>query len=325
MYCRVGQVWGCAALVAATLGCVTGGNREGPKSDLNPRIDALIQKRLPMLQRNDLHVAGERLGDEELEAILADSRVPMLHTLDVADNRLSKNAVDIVLSSPKAAALRLLDLTANPIGDAGLAQLASSRRDRPNKLMSLGLVGVDATARGARALARASLPALARLHIGWQNLGDDGARALAGLPALDALDVTHSEITGPGARALIAGTRAKKLVLAENPIEAGSLRGLEAVSGQLRWLSLRKTRIGAGDAAVLAALDTALQGLDLAYCPLADRGLGHLARARWLAHLQTLDVSSAGTSPAGRKVLRQAWGPRPGLVMETDSASPDSR
>jgi Ran GTPase-activating protein (RanGAP) involved in mRNA processing and transport len=305
-----------SASAVADTSCTKNYPSEGKGRDLANRIDALIEKRLPMLARKDFHLSGERLTDEELAAILADQRVPELHFLTLSDNQLTATAVETLLHSAKTKDLRWLHLSSNPIGDTGLAALAAS--DRLEHVTFLSLVAVKATARGVQALSRDRLPAIETLQLGWQALGDDGAYALAKLPPLKKLDLMHSEIAAAGARALLSGTGAENLILAENPIGTGGLRGLASLGARLRSLDLTQTGLGAEDAAILANLDLALKHLSLTRCPLGDEGLQHLARAPWLGRLESLDVMYVKSSPAGRRQLRTAWGQRAGLTIERD-------
>ena len=281
------------------------------------RIDTLLERRQPMLSRQNLHLGHERLQDAELEAILADERVPALRILDLGSNQLTAAAVDTTLGSPKTRDLHWLILSNNPIGDTGLEHLAAAKS--LGSVTYLSVVGVRATARGVRALAQGDLPSVKTLQIGWQELGTEGAHALLTLPQLEKLDVMHSQIAAEGARALIAGSRAEVLILAENPIGAGGLAGLRAVSPDLRTLDVSKTGIDAGDIAVLTGLDANIERLRLSYCPIGDEGLAHLARAPWLGQLVSLDVGGVQSSPAGRSVLRNAWGQRRGLTIKEDA------
>lgn len=280
------------------------------------RIDVLIEKRLPMLQRGDFHLSGEHLTDDELAAVLADPQVPELRFLTLTDNQLTARAVPILLSSAKTRELRWLHLSSNPIGDAGLAALAAS--ERLAHVTFLSLVAIKATCAGLQSLVHSRLSAIETLQLGWQDLGDDGARTLTALPPLKKLDLTRSAISGAGARVLLSSTQAEQLILAENPMGAGGLRTLASLGSRLSSLDLTQTGLSATDMAVLAKLDVRLQHLVLAQCPLEDEGMRQLARARWLSRLQSLDVMHAKSTPAGRQELRAAWGQRPGLTLEHD-------
>ena len=303
----------CALALVGTA-CPQSSSSSGKGPDLSKRVDALIESRLPMLERQNLHLSGEKLNDAELAAILADARVPILSILDVGDNQLTAAAMGTIAKSAKTAELRWLVLSNNPIGDKGIEALASS--GCLGTITFLGLVAVGATDRGARVLAGARLPAIETLQMGWQTLGDSGARALAGLPALKKLDLIQGQITGDGARTLLASARVEHVILAENPWGAGSLSELKALSSQLRTVDLAQTGLGATDMAALARLPLALENLDIAHCAVGDEGLLHLAGAPWLAKLQSLDASSTGATPATREQLHKAWGQRAGLTIE---------
>jgi hypothetical protein len=283
---------------------------------LKNRVNALIESRLPMLKRASLHLGGERVTDFELAAILADGRVPSLQILDLGNNLISGASVDTIIRSDKTSELTWLVLSNNSIGDQGIAKIAGSNRLRT--VTFIGLVAVNATEVGMQALVANELPSLKTIQLGWQSLGDGGARVLTQLSPLEKLDLTRSEIGPDGARTLLGRSQAKHLVLAENPIGAGGLQGLSGLSPRLRTVDLTKTGLAAGDVVVLANLPLDLENLYLAHCDIGDEGLQALARASWLGQLQSLDVGNAGATLPAREQLRKAWGQRSGLTIEHD-------
>lgn len=279
------------------------------------RIEEVVTLRAAGLARGALTMRGEALDDDFVLGLLADPRVQHLTDLGLAENRLGPASVQALLTSSKSEGLRALDLSDNPIGDEGLRALATS--PRLATVDTLLLASVGASSAGVTALLAAPLPALRQLDLSGNAVADAGASALVPVVIATRLTVEEAGIGASGARALIGEAHTPRLALAGNPVGTGGLAGLAAISPELRELSLVRTRIGAGDAAALAALPAPdLAVLDLHGNPLGDEGVRALASAPWFATLTTLDLRETGASGASYTAVRTAWGDRPGLQVD---------
>lgn len=280
------------------------------------RVDELLAERKAAIAKGTLMIPSAGLTDGELAAMLADPRVPALADLSLHRNALTSASMTTITASPKLTGLKNLNVSMNPIGDAGIAVLAGSPVLDPVRTLSLASVG--ATVEGMRTLASSSHVArVAELDVGFQPVGDEGARALAGLGPRDKLLAQQAEIGGEGARALIAGSGAFSLKLEDNPIGQGGLVGLSRISPAIGVLDLASCGLGARDLEALAAAPAeGLRSLKLDYNRAGDAGLLALASAPWLGQLEFLSVMGAEASPQARNQLRQAWGQRGGLTLE---------
>ncbi len=311
---RIGWLGGLLGVLA--LACGRG------KPSVATRAEAYVTTRAPQLANGSLAILGDDLGDDVLEAILADPRVPALKDLSLGRNRLTAAAVRTIAASPKSAHLRLLALDINPVGDQGLVVL--SKWFGLTTLEDLMVAHTGATSVGIRALASSPhLTSLKRATFGFQNVGDDGAIALAALPVREWMHVDSGQIGPAGARALLSAGHSTSLSLNNNPIGAGGLATLPAISPTLAGLAMQQTGLGAADAMALAALAApALRSLDLEYNDLGDAGVRALVGAPWFAQLDALDVAYTRASEATYDALRAAWGAKNGLTAGDGRAAP---
>lgn len=299
-------------LFAGLLLACGGGGGSGGSAGRAARVDGLVGTRARALADGSLVMAGEDIDDALLLAILDDPRVPDLRDVELFDNALTAEGVHTLLTHPKTARPRTLHLGSNPVGDEGLVALAGSDRLASVENLYVGKVG--ATALGVAALARSPHATSLKLaQLGFEPLGDEGAIALVGLRT-GSLLLDEAGIGGAGARALLAGAAAPALSLNGNPVGPGGLSGLPALAPRLVSLSLKKTGLGAADAAALASAPApALRHLSFSYAPLGDAGVRALLGAPWFAQLVSLDVTGTGASAESYAALRAAWGERKGL------------
>ncbi len=156
--------------------------------DLNPLKDpgiALIAPQLMASPLDDLslrHCALNHLGAAVVAVAFAH-----LHTLSLSDNPLGPEGAAALATSPhQLARLKALDLGACNLRDEGVEALA----DAPfiHQLTDLALWDNHIGPRGARALARAPLHNLRRLHIQANALDDEALDALRSAPWFAGLD-----------------------------------------------------------------------------------------------------------------------------------------
>lgn len=198
----------------------------------------------------------------EAPALFAAEPVTELELLEV-----DEEAISALAKAPWLARLRALTLR-GPIGDEGLSALL--RAKALAELRALNLASNELSAEGLSALGE-RLPALERLVLTANPIGDEGAAALARwrhLGRLRTLYLSACELTAKGVTALGSGgglTRLEKLALSQNELgEAGAaaLAALELPA--LRFLELRDTSLRSSGATALAAASwPALRRLDL--------------------------------------------------------------
>jgi len=176
--------------------------------------------------------------------------------------------------------------------------------DHPAGALLTGLEFVDDRDLGDdEATEIASWPELARLSsLGLRRtaLGVPGARALAESPylgGLERLELRGNHVQAEGLRALAQAT---------------SLRSLVHLDVSHNWLAENAVEMLVG--ARLPALDS----IDLAHNRIGNDGARHLAQARWLAGVRTLELGMTNIDGEGARALAHAtWWPR----LETLSLS----
>lgn len=211
---------------------------------------------------------------EEDARFLADMRLPRLRELLLHRASLTNAALRGLLANPSLGAVRRLDLgwsvhleDVRSFCEASVVQ----------GLVELGLEGVGLESReGARLLGSEGLGRLRRLHLGWNDIGRDGAQVLTRAPYLAQL--TH-------------------LGLENNSLETRSVANLLRAfppESELRGLALYSNRLGPEVAHVLAESPAfaSLESLDLDATAIGDSGRKALLGSEHLSELIKESVST---------------------------------
>ena len=258
-----------------------------------------------------LMIPSERLLDRELAELLEDRHVVNLRELSLHNNALTVEAVRLIAATPKLRGIEVLDLSFNPIGDDGVDALAQSELLQSVRILSLA--DVRATGRTARVLASSThATQMAELDLRYQHIGPDAALLVG---KRKTLRLAKAGIDGPTAVTLLRVAEVRTLDLSENAL--GTLAGLETMSAAIAHLTLERCEL-ADITALAQAPAPGLEAVELDYNPLDDSGLGRLTQASWFKQLKFLSLMGTKASLPARQAIRTAWGPRPGLTIESD-------
>lgn len=259
------------------------------------------------LDDNDLGANGTSFlcGARHLTALkrlsLSGNRIPERGARDIARSPHLRNLVELDLSfnplgfdgglelarSPHLTQLRLLDLSyaqlptglIRPLAESPLFDSLTHLRLGNNNLQA---AGVEALVRG-----RMTMPSLVSLHLGGNEIGDEGAKVLATWPAL---------------------SRLRHLLLRTNGLRAFGLRPLLFSNhlGRLTTLDLRGNRLGDMGAQVLARWPglATVQELNVGQCGIGDLGAAELLAA--IPRMRWLSVTSNDLSPGVLQQYQQA-------------------
>ena len=214
---------------------------------------ALASGRFPELRY--LNASSNRIGNNGA-LILADYhwKLPRLAALLLKGNRISDpKALAALIAGPCFPALAVLHLSGNRCRKLDAKTLAAPGRGPILRL--LGLQNCSLSAKAAAALAAApALAHLVALDLGYNAIGDDGAKAIAAAKwdRLSCLDLHANGITGAGVQALASWPGLARLAcldLRQNPI------GLDGAKALVACKALKKCRklVVPGDTKLLPA------------------------------------------------------------------------
>jgi uncharacterized protein (TIGR02996 family) len=139
-------------------------------------VRALWVGKFPVLASLGLRDCG--IGPGGLAGLGDGSSLPALEQLDLGQNAIGDAGAIAVSRATSWTNLRWLGLARNVIGEPGAAALAGA--DHLAALKALDLYGNAIPDKGAQAFARHRLPALHRLNLAHNLIGNTGLRAVAG-------------------------------------------------------------------------------------------------------------------------------------------------
>ncbi len=260
-----------------------------------------------------LSLASCNVGDDGVRA-LASASWPALECLDLSRDVFGSAAFEALLSSGAMPSLVFLRATSVPLDVEAVRAIPHTLRELTlsppvgvddliealphDHWTSITLLSGDASARGARALARRDLSMLEQLRLYDQRLGDEGAQVLsqAAFPALTVLSLRGNDLGAQGAAALTQAPwfgSVRELNLGSNPIEdEGVISLCQSDLSSLRVLSLK-------------------------HCGVGRRGAEALASCPGLANLESLSINlrrsepraalALATSPHLPTKIRERW------------------
>ena len=299
-----------ALLLLMFLGC-------GSSTDPGRTVEELFEHYRIASSPGSLSIPEELISDKDLISILTDPRTPPLTSIELSGNQIGNSGLEHLLQSPKTQALRFLNLANNDLDNESARLLSLS--PRMASVEYLLLAGNELSAEGVQHLAESPhFKSLRNLSLGAQNLGYDSAALLAKLGPLQTLDLTAAGLSASGASFLLENTQTQKLLLAENPLQTGEF-SLQKFSDQLIHLDLRNCGLSARQIQGLQQVNSGanLETINLSNNPLKDSGLEALGSAQWLIGLKKLEAYESQSTLDARRALRESWGRRGGLKVET--------
>jgi hypothetical protein len=249
-------------------------------------------------------MSGDGIGEPTLLRLLDHPDIRPIQAITIRDQQITARGVQAIMTASATSGLDSLHLSGNPLGDDGLRALAES--PRLAQIQTLQLQRVGATPAGIAALAASPHLKAKNLALGWQSVGDAGAKALVAATQVAHLRLESAEVGTEGAVALIEGGRFESLSLIKNPVH---LEGLSAVSAHLQSLSLIECPLSAQDIEQLSSAEApSLTSLSLKWSRIEDAGLSAIMGASWFGQLKSLDLSASKASAQSRRAFVAAYG-----------------
>ncbi|MBI5512449.1 MAG: TIGR02996 domain-containing protein [Deltaproteobacteria bacterium] len=279
----------------------------------HPLQGALLTRlcdRLEPSRLRRLALRGAALGDDDAGALAASGRLAGLELLDLGNNQLGPRGVLALLGALPPSARLLLEH--NPLGDEGLAALASSPQlahlcTLPRVLGELGDVGLTAVARSPYA------QNLTAIYFPRQKVTARGAEAVLSSPYLPRLTLLNLEGNRISALPPCHHPTLEGLYLGRNNLGDDALVAFcaHAQLPSLARLGLDANGLGPRAARALGQARglPKLSFLSLSDNPLGDAGAAALLEGEALPALRELVLRDCGVGDTAAR----AWMASPGL------------
>jgi uncharacterized protein (TIGR02996 family) len=252
---------------------------------------------------------GAPLSPEAMARTIAEAPgAASLRVLSLSHQVFDAAALRVLCKSPHLVGLEELDLSNNPLGAEGGTVLAEASFTGVRALL-LWRTGLDVA--GVRSLAASQkLTRVVTLHVGWNQLGEEGVAALADSPlsaSVEDLDLRNCRINARALARALALPRLRSLCVMSNSFGPAGVRTLAAAKlpPQLTVLDLSDNRIGDEGAASLACCAglVNLTELNLRSCKITDEGVAVLAKSPHLTGLRNLNLNNNRITERGKKLL----------------------
>ena len=211
--------------------------------------DVMRQQQLVSLKLTNCALTDSCM--QHLRQALMDSKESLLEELFLGVNRLSASGVEMLCEwMQHDESLMLLDLQLNYFGDAGCMPVATAL-GKNRHLQAINLQGNAITEEGVsllvQALAQSDSSALEQIFLGFNPVGDNGARQLWELVAGESCALVHTlclckcDITDIGAKLLLEASTAsasplRRIDLSYNAIGQGVMGQFQ--KRKLQWVNL---------------------------------------------------------------------------------------
>ena len=285
------------------MGIIRGGDSEYEEHE--PSFEektAEWQKTLqPLLEEepDSLKLSGRYISSDDVKIICNYSGIKTVRVLDLADNQVNDEALPVLFESENLAQLEELYLGINFLIGEGLTEIACSSQIKLGNLKKLVISDNRLTDASVADFIRSkNFPNLEFLDVGWNEVGNETAKALAeatSFSGLKTLILERSYIELEGLKEMVQGDLMDQLQ--ELNISANKLKdeAVQMIATTPKWKSLKILRLSQnmfGDPGAKALGEsTSLSGLTHLYAGrnyFGNEGAQAIHESKTLINLKTL-------------------------------------
>lgn len=258
------------------MGIIRGGDAEyeNTGSSIAEKTAQLVEVVTAALEKDPavLELKGRYYSTEEMEILSGIESLRSVRSLDLSDNQIGNPGLSILFQASVLEGLEELNLGINFISEEGIVALCEVPSVCLRSLKKLFIPDNSLSdVAGAHLVRSSHFPELRHLDLGWNEVGNETAKALGEtltLPKLETLVLERSYIDDEGIQGFVVG----------------------GVARQLRELNLTANKLTDAGARTLAASSnlSSLQVLHLSQNLIADEGaraLGGSSNLAGLTHL----------------------------------------
>jgi Ran GTPase-activating protein (RanGAP) involved in mRNA processing and transport len=285
------------------MGIIRGGDSEYEEHE--PSFEektAEWQKTLqPLLEEEPgtLKLSGRYISSDDVKIICNYSGIKTVRVLDLADNQINDEALPVLFESENLAQLEELYLGINFLIGEGLTEIACSSQIKVENLKKLVISDNRLTDASVADFIRSkNFPNLESLDVGWNEVGNETAKALAdatSFSGLKTLILERSYIELEGLKEMVQGDLMDQLQ--ELNISANKFKdeAVQMIATTPKWKSLKILRLSQnmfGDPGAKALGEsTSLSGLTHLYAGrnyFGNEGAQAIHESKTLINLKTL-------------------------------------
>ena len=285
------------------MGIIRGGDSEYEEHE--PSFEektAEWQKTLqPLLEEepDSLKLSGRYISSDDVKIICNYSGIKTVRVLDLADNQVNDEALPVLFESENLAQLEELYLGINFLIGEGLTEIACSSQIKLGNLKKLVISDNRLTDASVADFIRSkNFPNLESLDVGWNEVGNETAKALAdatSFSGLKTLILERSYIELEGLKEMVQGDLMDQLQ--ELNISANKFKdeAVQMIATTPKWKSLKILRLSQnmfGDPGAKALGEsTSLSGLTHLYAGrnyFGNEGAQAIHESKTLINLKTL-------------------------------------
>ena len=266
----------------------------------------------PLLEEDPavLKLSGKYIANDDVKIICDYEGLKNVRVLDLADNQISDEALPVLFESENLAQLEELYLGINFLIGQGLTDIACSSQIKLKNLKILVISDNRLTDASVADFIRSSnFPSLESLDVGWNEVGNETAKALGqttSFPGLKTLILERSYIEIEGLKEMVQGDLMDQLQ--ELNLSANKLKdeAIEVLASAPKWKALKVLRLSQnmfGDKGAQALGESAsLAGLTHLYAGrnyFGNEGAQAIHESKVLTSLKTLVLKEGVEEDAG--------------------------